>query len=267
MEKVYDFYQRNRDYILFAFLLVLVTVSELLLFYYFTNAYKRINHEVREEPKVSEEKLTEDFVVDIKGEVKRPGVYILKNGKRVIDVVRKAGGFTKNADTSANNFSMKIKDEMVIVVYSKDEIADYLVTKEKESQVQEMCNKDISNNDSCIQNEDTNSNIDNAADTSEPTSSSPGSNNNSSNGTNNEANKLISINTASKEELMTLPGIGEAKALSIIEYRKTNKFEKIEDIKNVSGIGDALFEKIKDLITTEYYLLCFSFHSFNSLLC
>ena len=48
---------------------------------------------------------------------------------------------------------------------------------------------------------------------------------------------------------MTVSGIGESKALSIIEYRKTKRFEKIEDIKNVSGIGDKLFEKIKEYIT------------------
>ena len=60
----------------------------------------------------------------------------------------------------------------------------------------------------------------------------------------------LSINEASKEELMTLNGIGESKALSIIEYRNTNgSFKNIEEIKNVSGIGDAAYEKIKDNIT------------------
>jgi competence protein ComEA len=48
---------------------------------------------------------------------------------------------------------------------------------------------------------------------------------------------------------MTLPGIGEAKAAGIIEYRKSvGEFQDIEDVKNVSGIGDAVFEKIKDRI-------------------
>lgn len=58
----------------------------------------------------------------------------------------------------------------------------------------------------------------------------------------------ISINSASKEELMTLPGIGEKTALKIIEYRKVQTFKTIEDIKNVKGIGDKKYEKIKDLI-------------------
>lgn len=59
----------------------------------------------------------------------------------------------------------------------------------------------------------------------------------------------ININQASKEELMSLPNIGEKRAEAIIEYRNVNKFENIEDIKNVTGIGDKFFEAMKDLIT------------------
>ena len=59
----------------------------------------------------------------------------------------------------------------------------------------------------------------------------------------------VNINTATKEELMTLTGIGEAKAMSIIEYRETNgKFGKIEDVMNIAGIKDGVFEKIRDQI-------------------
>ena len=60
----------------------------------------------------------------------------------------------------------------------------------------------------------------------------------------------INLNTATKEELMRLNGIGAAKADAIIEYRKTNKFESIEDIKIVNGIGDKTFENLKGEIST-----------------
>ncbi|PKM51049.1 MAG: competence protein ComEA [Firmicutes bacterium HGW-Firmicutes-7] len=64
------------------------------------------------------------------------------------------------------------------------------------------------------------------------------------------ATSLVNINSASKEQLMTLPGIGESKALSIIQFRESNDgFTSIEDIKKVNGIKDAMFNKIKDLIT------------------
>ena len=59
----------------------------------------------------------------------------------------------------------------------------------------------------------------------------------------------VNINTASKEELMSINGIGESKALAIIEYRNSTKFTKIEDIMNVSGIGESLYNSIKENIT------------------
>lgn len=67
---------------------------------------------------------------------------------------------------------------------------------------------------------------------------------------NTASNGLININTASKSELMSIPGIGEAKASAIISYREsTGNFATIEDVMNVSGIKDAAFEKMKDYIT------------------
>lgn len=67
--------------------------------------------------------------------------------------------------------------------------------------------------------------------------------------TSNPTSELVNINTASKEELMSLPNIGEKRADAIIEYRSQNKFEDIEDIKNVTGIGEKFFQAMKDLIT------------------
>jgi len=64
------------------------------------------------------------------------------------------------------------------------------------------------------------------------------------------SNEKININTASLEELEKLPGIGPSKAQAIIDYRTNNgPFKSIEEIKNVKGIGEKTFEKLKDLIT------------------
>lgn len=68
---------------------------------------------------------------------------------------------------------------------------------------------------------------------------------------NNSDSEKININDSNEEQLMTLPGVGEATAKKIIEYRKNGNFETIEDIKNVSGIGDSKFDKIRDKITVE----------------
>ncbi|WP_311370255.1 helix-hairpin-helix domain-containing protein [Anaerococcus hydrogenalis] len=69
--------------------------------------------------------------------------------------------------------------------------------------------------------------------------------------TNTNENKKININSADKNSLMTLPNIGDKRAEAIIEYRQRNKFNKIDDIKNVSGIGDKYFEAMKDMIVVD----------------
>ena len=60
---------------------------------------------------------------------------------------------------------------------------------------------------------------------------------------------LVNINNATKEELVTLPGIGEAKAQNIINYRmKNGKFISVEELKKVSGISEEIYNKIKELV-------------------
>ena len=194
-----------------------------------TDSDIKTKSEVTKKETTKEEKPKENKVlVDVKGEVNTPSVYELTTNNTVIDAINKAGGLTKIADTSNLNLSKKLTDEMVIIVYSKEEIK-----KMEEPKLEcPPCN------DACIQKEDEKANLDNSEKTNDSTNE------------NQTVTGKININTATSEELQTLDGIGEAKAKAIIEYRENNgKFEKIEDLKNVSGIGDSVYEKIKDNIT------------------
>lgn len=166
--------------------------------------------------------------IDIKGQVNSPGVYELDDSSRVIDAINIAGGLTDIANTSLINLSKKLEDQMVIIIYSNDEVLNSNV-KEIETVfkvIEKECECPNIKNDSCINTE-----LDNNKNTPDVNID------------------LININTASIEELMSLPSVGESKAQAIIEYREKNKFTTIEDIKNVSGIGEALFEKIKEYIS------------------
>lgn len=249
MEKFLEIYSKYRDYILSFLLFIIFMVIQGVSFWYFSGEISSVKDTIKNKNVVSKKNIIsahDKLIVDIKGEVKRPGVYYLENGKRVIDVVKKAGGFTIEADSSINNLSKKISDEMVIVIYSKEEVRDFLKLKEKNDSLLEMCNGNIVN-DSCVsdENRDTYSNNDKSKSNNDKSSS----NSSSSKDSNDDSKKLVSINTGTLEELMTLSGVGESKAKAIIEYRNKKKFETIEEIKEVSGIGDALFEKIKDNIT------------------
>jgi len=168
--------------------------------------------------------ISETYKVDIKGEINGPGIYEIEVGKRVMDVINQAGGLTENADTSVINLSKKITDEMVIIIYSREEVNHFKETKDLEKIVQEKCIQKEENaiqNDACITNKG------------------------------NSSGK-VSINTGTLEELKTLSGIGEAKAKEIISFRETNgPFETIEDIMKVPGIGEAKFAAIKEDITIE----------------
>lgn len=186
-------------------------------------------NEIKEIKEVSEE--PKKIKIDIKGEVNEPGVYELEEGNRVSDAIKIANGLTEYADTELINLSKNLKDEMVIIIYNKNEIEKIKTEQPKIEKVIEYIEKECKCpdkiNDACI----------NESDTKEQTKEE------------NTENK-ISINTAELEELKKIPGLGESKAKSIIEYRQKNgKFEKIEDITNVSGIGKTTFEKLKDYIT------------------
>ncbi len=206
-----------------------------LLFIYLSNKYNKVSttsvkkQSITKEVSIAKNDTTKTVFVDVKGAVNAPGVYELEDGKRIIDAINLAGGLSDNANTINLNLSKKLTDEMYIVVYTKKEIAEFKknsISKEITCASNECICPD-SNNDACINKS---SSLENKS--------------------NDGLNSKVSINNASKEELMTLSGIGEAKADAIISYRQENgSFKSIEEIKNVSGVGDSIYEKIKDYIT------------------
>ena len=162
--------------------------------------------------------------VDIKGAIKKPGVYITECKNKVNDVINLAGGLLNNSDTSVINLAKNITDEMVIIIYTKDEVKNSNIVNTVVKTIEKECVCPNIQNDGCINDEITN---------------------------NIGQDNLININLATIDELLTLPGIGEAKAKAIIKYREENgNFQKIEDILNVEGIGQKLYEDIKTHITT-----------------
>lgn len=167
------------------------------------------------------EEIKNYITVEIKGEVINPGVYKMEENSRVIDLINISGGFTQNALTININQAKKLLDEMVIVIYNKNDLKEEVKTE----YVYLECECPKITNDGCVNEDKTEDKIED------------------------NQNIKISINNATKEELTKLNGIGEKTAEKIIEYRKETKFKTIEDIKNVSGIGESLYEKIKDSIT------------------
>lgn len=157
-----------------------------------------------------EEKKQEDYVVDIKGEVINPGIYSASKNDRVIDIIKKAGGLTRKADTYYLNLSQKVTDQMLIRVSSKYEVnlTRELELKEKEKKL-EVKNK----------KEDA------------------------------KEIKKVSINTASKEELINVAYITENIANLIIERRSKALFKNIEELLEIKGIKENTLAKIKENIT------------------
>lgn len=168
-------------------------------------------NKIEESNKIEEE--TTKIVVHVSGAVRNEGIVELKEKSRIADAIEMVGGVTEDAYMKDVNLATILEDGMKIYIPTKEE-----VEKQGENindSVSKDRNLDIYNN---------------------------GSNTS-------KKNNKVNINTASKEELDTLPGIGESTANKIINYRKENgKFKTIEEIKEVSGIGDSKFEDIKDLI-------------------
>ncbi len=154
------------------------------------------------------------FQIYVVGAVAQPGVYSLPPGSRVQDAIQSAGGFLKEADQEAVNLAELLVDGYRI-----------RVPTQKAPPTRSIPTRPVS-----IPSE---------------TQAAP-----SGSQTTPGAEPLININTATLEELDSLPGIGPAIASRIMDYRKlVGGFKTIQDIMNVEGIGPAIFAKIENLIT------------------
>lgn len=153
------------------------------------------------------------YFVHVCGQVNAPGVYEMEPGSRIYEAVELAGGFSPEADSQYLNLAQEIADGMKIEVPSTDQVREWAASGQRP-----------------------------AAPGKTAVAGGAGS------GTG--QNARVNINTAGREDLMTLSGIGESRADDIIRYRETyGPFEQIEDIMNIPGIKDAAFQKIKDSIS------------------
>ncbi len=152
--------------------------------------------------------------VHVVGAVPRPGLYEFAEGARVQDAIDAAGGLLTSANVDAVNLAALLVDgEQLTIPYNTGE--------EPAASADTSSGPDL-----------------------------PSSNTNESDSSGSENSDLININTASLEELDSLPGIGPTTAQRIIDYRDTNgPFTTIDEIMDVSGVGPSTFDEIKDLIT------------------
>ena len=153
--------------------------------------------------------------VHVIGAVPRPGLYEFAEGARVQDAIDAAGGLLTSANIDAINLAALLVDgEQLTIPYKAGE-------------------EPVA-----------------GADTTSTGPDLPNSNTGGSDSSGSDNVDLININTATLEELDTLPGIGPTTAQHIIDYRNTNgPFTTIDEIMDVSGIGPSTFDEIKDLIT------------------
>lgn len=167
----------------------------------------------------SQSAASSEVVVDVKGQVKHPGVYTVSANTRIQGIIQTAGGLNDKADVSALNLAQTVSDQSVVYVPKKGEK---------------------------IPNQFAQSNTGNqslASSSQQSTSATTAGSN---------SNGKVNLNTASKSDLMQLNGIGEKKAEQIIAHRDQNgQFKQIEQLKDVSGIGEKTFDQLKDAICVE----------------
>ena len=164
------------------------------------------------------------IIVHVSGAVNKEGIVELEENSRISDAINKAEGLKENADTKNINLAFKLEDGMKIYIPTIGEKTEENEQSQNKNRIDET-SKYVTSSSGVVQEEQTNEQSEE------------------------KKNEKIDINTATQTELETLPGIGPSTSLKIVNYREENgKFKTIEDIKEVSGIGDAKYENIKDLI-------------------
>lgn len=199
-------------------IIIIVIIFLIAIFYYFfsNNNYDEITYSdelnnINVENTVNNSEKKEEkktIIVYVAGAVLNPGVYEFEENNRIANAIEKAGGLTEEADISKINLAYLLEDGMKINIPTHTQIEEEKNMNEEDLVSQEAGAEKIK-----------------------------------------ETNKKININTATQSELETLPGIGNSTALKIIAYRNENgKFNSIDDIMNVKGIGNSKFENIKEFI-------------------
>ena len=195
---------------------IILTIIAIGIVAYYVYGKNINNEEITNDEEIlikTEEKAenkAEKIVVHITGAVKKEGIVILDENSRVTDAVDAAGGLTEDADISKVNLAYILEDGVKIKIPSVNE-EELEENTEGAELVENISDYNIK---------------------SEKASSG-----------------LVNINKATQTELETLPGIGPSTALKIINYREENgKFTSIEDLKNISGIGESKIENIRNLI-------------------
>lgn len=186
------------------------------------------SQEIEEEPEV---------VVDISGAVERPGVFTLKSGSRLADLINSAGGVTNEVSQkwlSRNiNLALILKDQQKIYVPFEWEVA----SSPPEYELRELALKSappaVNNSSNNISSVASSGNIEESSSTEGGSSE------------NNSVN-LINLNTASQKDLESLPKIGEVTAKNIITSRPYTGFD---DLKTKAKLSDSVIEAIKGLVT------------------
>lgn len=163
--------------------------------------------------------------VDICGAVAKPGVYQMKSGSRLFEVIELAGGLQEDAAVRYVNQARTVQDGEQILIMTEAEVEEALAAGEMDSQMKmaQMQGNSVSADMNGIQE-------------------ASGA----------QASTKININTASAQELMTLTGVGESKANLIIQYREDNGgFSSTEEMMNIEGIGEKTYAKFAENITVQ----------------